>query len=434
MVLEILSRLAKAASMTVGGTTPDDVAQTYLERGWQGDAAGWEAIDAAPIADEQIVSAVVRHLLFSWLDDSARAFQKAVEKSPLPNSGEQALVKAEEDACVLFTDGLRYDLGQRLSERLEGKGCRVTVGHRWAALPSVTPTAKPAVTPVADQIVGQVLGEHFVPIFEESGRTANVANLRTAMEDRGYQILRADKLDNSPESQPAHGWMEFGDIDELGHERQIMLAKNINDELDRLTDRVVGLMDAGWKAVRIVTDHGWLLLPGGLPKVDLPKHLTESRWARCAVLAGVANPNFSLAPWHWNSTQSFATAPGITCFNKQDCYAHGGLSIQECLTPDIFVERSSEIQGAATITSITWKGFRCFVEAQISGIGVDADLCLDRPSGESVVASTKAVDSDGSVSLVLADDEYEESQLVLVLRDDAGSILAHQLTRVGVDS
>ena len=44
------------------------------------------------------------------------------------------------------------------------------------------------------------------------------------------------------------------------------------------------------------------------------------------------------------------------------------------------------------------------------------------------------MDSDGSVSLVLADDEYEESQLVLVLRDDADSILAHQLTRVGVDS
>ena len=90
--------------------------------------------------------------------------------------------------------------------------------------------------------------------------------------------------------------------------------------------------------------------------------------------------------------------------------------------------------GAATITSITWKGLRCFVEANISGIGVVVDLCLERPSGESVVASAKAVDSDGSVSLVLADDEYEGAQFVLVLRDDAGSILDHQSTKVGVDS
>ena len=48
------------------------------------------------------------------------------------------------------------------------------------------------------------------------------------------------------------------------------------------------LLEAGWTSVRIVTDHGWLYLPEGLPKVDLPKHLTLSRWARCAVIAGTA--------------------------------------------------------------------------------------------------------------------------------------------------
>jgi hypothetical protein len=433
-VLKPLSQLANAASMTIGGSTPDEVAQTYLERGWQGDVAGWEAIGATPISDEKVVSDAVGHLLKSWLNDSARAFQKAVENSNLPDRTHAPLVEAKEGVCILFTDGLRYDLGRRLGEILETEGCSVDIGHRWSALPSVTPTAKPAVSPVADQILGNELGEDFVPVFEESGKPAIVANLRSAMEGIGVQVLHPDRLDYSPESESSAGWMEFGDIDELGHERQEMLAKNINDELDRLANRIIGLFEAGWKAVRVVTDHGFLLLPGGLPRVDLPKYLTESRWARCAVLGEGVISEFERIPWHWNINQSFATAPGIACFNKQDSYAHGGLSIQECFTPDILVERGAGAVGAAAINSITWNGLRCFVEAEIHSAGVLADLRLDHPSGESVVASVKTVDADGTVSLLLADDEHLEAQLVLVLKDNEGTIIAHQYTKVGAGS
>ena len=87
-----------------------------------------------------------------------------------------------------------------------------------------------------------------------------------------------------------------------------------------------------------------------------------------------------------------------------------------------------------SIGSITWRGFRCNVEAQTSGAGVTADLRLDRPSGKSVAAASKALDGDGSVSLVLSDDQYENDQLVLVLLDDSGKVLAHSPTRVGIDT
>ena len=40
--------------------------------------------------------------------------------------------------------------------------------------------------------------------------------------------------------------------------------------------RVESLLAAGWREVRIVTDRGWLLLPGGLPKTDLPKISDDS--------------------------------------------------------------------------------------------------------------------------------------------------------------
>ncbi len=432
-VLAPLSRLAQVARSALGGGTPDDVAATYIERGWPGDAAAWEALADIPAADEPVVRAAVRHLLLPWLDESARVFQQAVERSPLPAHGDQPIVEAGDDGCLLFADGLRYDLGQRLAERLEGRGCRVAVNHRWAAAPTVTSTAKPAVTPVADAVVGEALGEYFTPAMKRPPKPATAQALRDAIAARGYQVLGAGAFD-VPMSHPARGWLEAGEIDELGHKLDARLARQIPEELDRLADRITGLLDAGWKSVRVVTDHGWLLVPGGLPRVDLPKHLTESRWARCAAIAGESSPEVLRVAWHWNVSQAYATAPGIACFNKSPEYAHGGLSVQECLTPDLLVERTAEATVSAQITAVTWRGLRCFIEARGSGGPVRADLRLARPTGQSVVATVKPLETDGTVSLVLKDDEHEHDQLVLVLLDHADKVLVQRATRVGVNS
>jgi len=124
----------------------------------------------------------------------------------------------------------------------------------------------------------------------------------------------------------------------------------------------------------------------------------------------------------------------VACFNKTEEYAHGGLSIQECLTPTLLVERAGSQAIRATITSVTWRGMRCFVEVNPTSGRVLADLRLKSPAGSSVAAATKPVEPDGSVSLVLADDEHEEAALVLVLLDDSGQILAQKPTRVGANS
>ncbi len=433
MVLEPLSKLASAVRMAIGGTAPDDAAHAYVERGWQADAASWEAVAGAPAGDERLISDLVRTLLLPWLDDSARAFQAATARVPLPGRS-QELVSAGDDGCVVFADGLRYDLGRRLGERLEARGCRVRVTHRWAALPTVTPTAKPAVTPVADAVSGETLASDFTPRMTDRARPANAENLRELMRSRGYQVL-GDGMFDAPTSHPARGWLETAKIDSLGHTLRAGLARQIGDELDRLAERVIALLEAGWKTVRVVTDHGWLLMPGGLPKVDLPRHLTESRWSRCAVIAAGATPDALRAPWHWNPIQLFATPPGVACFKNSEEYSHGGLSLQECLIPDILVERDGDAVIVANIRSVTWRGLRCFVEATVKGSGgVHADLRLDRPNGVSVVAASKPMESDGAVSLVLADDEHERSSLVLVLISEDGLILAQRATRVGEDA
>jgi len=428
-VLEPLSRLAKGTRTAIGGSGPLDMAATYRERGWHGDAAAWEAVASVPSSDEALVSGVVRHLLLPWLEDSARAFQESLNQGYLPGREDQEIISAGENGCVFFCDGLRYDLGQRLAERLEGRGCRVTLSDRWAASPTVTATAKPAVTPVVAGIYGATLEKDFAAQLEPEGRPANAPNLRKVIEASGYQILGGDSLD-FPLNDPAHGWIEFGAVDSLGHKLNARLARQLNEELDRVCDRIHELLRAGWARVRVVTDHGWLLVPGGLPKVDLPKHLTESRWARCAVIAGGSTTGVPRFPWYWNSTQTFATAPGVACFNKSEEYAHGGLSLQECLIPDLLVEMSGDVQNKVTITSIKWHGLRCFIATTgVTGV-VRADLRVSSPGGESVAAAAKTLD-DGACSLVMAGEDHEEASLVLVLIDENGTVLAHRPTTVG---
>ena len=430
--LEPLSRLAAAVRSPLGGNTPDDVAAAYRERGWQADAAGWEALAGLGVSEENLVAAAVRHLLEPWLEDSARAFQDAVRRHPLPGPGGEPVVTAAADGCLLFVDGLRYDLAQRLVRQLEERGFRARVNTRWAALPTVTATAKPAVSPVAGAIEGEALGADFAPHFVGGARLVNAQRLRDAMEGQGYQILGRGAFD-APRGAASRGWAETGTIDKTGHKEQDGLPRRLPEELDRLAGRIIGLVKAGWRSVRIVTDHGWLFLPGGLPKVALPKHLTESRWARCAVLSGSAAAGVPCGPWHWNASQEFATAPGIGCFNTSDPFAHGGLSIQECLTPDILVEREP---GAApvSIESVTWVRFRCHLVVSGGREGLTADLLLGDPAGDSVAQSPKRIDPDGSASLVLADDEHEGGALVVVIRDESGRVLAFQETRVGVNS
>jgi hypothetical protein len=432
MVLEPLRRLAGVVQRKVAGSSLDEIASDYTDRGWLADQATWQCMAACTVAHQSLIAKVVQHLVTPWLDDSARVLQRVLENEALPSPLEQGVVEADEDGCILFADGLRYDLGRRLADRLEAAGLRAKLRTRWTAAPTVTATAKPAVTPVANLVRGNELREDFGAELAPEGRAADARNLRNAMQAAGYQILGSDTFD-VPENSPARGWLETGEIDELGHKLGSLLARQLDDEVERLANRINGLFEAGWESVRVVTDHGWLLVPGGLPRVDLPKHLTASRWARCAVISGDSHADAPRFPWTWDATHSFAYAPGIACFNKSDEYAHGGLSIQECLTPDLYVERGESKGTRVTIDAISWKGMRCYVDASVRGSDITADLRLAKANGASVVATPKAIE-DGEVRLVLDGDEHEDDDLVLVLLDSEGTILAQRATKVGVDS
>ena len=197
----------------------------------------------------------------------------------------------------------------------------------------------------------------------------------------------------------------------------------------------MSLIEAGWRGVRVVTDHGWLLLPGGdgLPKTDLPHYLTACRWARCAAIKGASHVAVPTAAWHWNSARSFATAPGVHCFSTGNEYAHGGLSLQECLIPDLTIgPASAGNAGAATLVDVQWLGLRCRVVVE----PVDASVTVDirtkpNDAGSSIATSPKALASDGKAGLIVDDDDLVGTAAVLVVLDATGRVIGKRPTTVG---
>jgi hypothetical protein len=272
-------------------------------------------------------------------------------------------------------------------------------------------------------------GEDFAPFLGIKAATAPV--LRDAIAHQGVEILEgAETL--FPSGAEHGGWAEFGQIDAYGHAHPDDLPARVITEVMNVADRILHLLGAGWKSVRVVTDHGWLLMPECLPKVELPAFLAETKWSRCAVVEGDSTvPSY---PWHWNHDIRIASPQGIASFRAGEKYAHGGVSLQECVVPEILVSHGIKAV-SASIISVDWRGMRCKVKVESNDPTVCVDLRTNwKQAGSSIVAAVKEVGSNGEVNLVVADDNHEGAAAMVVLIDAAGAILSQKTTSVGEKS
>lgn len=434
VALEPLGRLAKTVKSTLGGPTAEAIAADYASNGWRCDRAAIEALCCLKQGVENgLVTKVVRALYEPWLDRSARRFQELMSAPGVDPHKLTAAVAAERDTCVLFADGLRFDVGAILQVRLEAEGFRARISHRIAPIPTVTATAKPVASPAHGACSGKADAEDFTPVITVSNQPANASRLRDAMARTGVEILDQDQSKIAI-SGDGGGWTESGKLDTLGHSLDALLVRQIDPEIDFLLDRVGSLLNAGWSKVRVVTDHGWLLLPGGLPKVELSPHLVATKWSRCAAVKGGAAPNIPTYPWYWNPLLRIASPPGIGAFVANAEYAHGGISLQECVVPELIVERGDEAV-TATISEISWRGMRCRVAVKSTAAGLQIDLRLNwKQAASSIVAAVKELGSNGEASLAVSDDKHEGAAASVVVTDAAGRVLDSKPTTVGEDA
>jgi hypothetical protein len=288
-VLQHLVALADATEAPVGGSTRDALAGWYAADGYKADAAALARWRSPTTRTAPRSRAAVRALYLPWLQRAADRLADVVkaEGYPAPDA-----VPVEDGTCLLFADGLRWDVGAALADRLVAAGRRV---EQRRPLGGVPPRHRHLqARRVADPRPARrrARGWHLQPEREGHRQDAGQRDLRQA-HGRGRRAGARGQRHGRP---IGRAWTEFGDIDKYGHKHGCKTARHVEDQLRELEQRVAELLDAGWKQVRVTTDHGWLLVPGGLPSTSCPAWLTDARWQRCALAKATSQVDLPDAP------------------------------------------------------------------------------------------------------------------------------------------
>ncbi|WP_029450763.1 BREX-1 system phosphatase PglZ type B [Clostridium algidicarnis] len=427
-----LKHLGFVASMTkldIKGTFKD-IESIQDEVGWKIDYA---VIDAYKCVikkeDVEAISKAIRAIYLPWLDRNARNLQSLVRENGYPVNKE-IHPQNTKSYCYCFVDGLRYDIAKKLKERLESSSIKVKQNITWASLPTVTATCKPAIMPINESFIGDDIdNSDFNPFIKDNNQPATYQRIVKLLIDQDYIVIGKNQLDVKGDK----AWYECGNIDEDGHNLGLRIISNIDRYLNDIVEEIEGLFMAGWESIELVTDHGWLLMPLGLPKISLPNSLSESKWGRCASIKPGSVFDEALYPWYWNNTVHFALADGVSCYRNGIEYTHGGISIQECLTLNMTLTKSEEQKAREIfITDVVWKGMRCKIAVEDLNEQAFLDIRLKPVLAESsIVMGIKEFKKDGTNSVVVDDDSYEAKQAYIVILDKNNQVLFQQITIVG---
>ncbi len=257
--LTALSELLEHTAAPVGSGSPTEIAQRYADAGWRADHAVLQALDAATThADSQALATAVRAVYRPWLEAGAETFQAAIRDHGLPK-----LSPAPEPTpgtCLLFTDGLRYDVANDLAAALRDRSYTAELSHTFGSVPGVTASAKPAVSPVRGDVAP---GNEFNVTLD--GTTVDAAVLRRAIAKHGFTVLEGDDVGDPTGS----AWTEYGNFDGIGHADGAKLAHRVAGEVRSLAERIQTLLDAGWGEGADRHRPRLALLPGGLKKAKV---------------------------------------------------------------------------------------------------------------------------------------------------------------------
>ena len=126
-----------------------------------------------------------------------------------------------------------------------------------------------------------------------------------------------------------------------------------------------------------------------------------------------------------------AYAPGISFFRKNEEYAQGGISLQECIVPEIMIHIEKEATVNAKISSHRWVGLRCQIETENTPDGFLGYIRTKyNDENSSVVISSVKPVSENKCSLMV-DDSAIDSAAFIVLTNEKGKIIDKANTTIG---
>lgn len=419
--------MARLANEPFPSNTIESLREYYVTAGYKIDQHMRKAFAAVRSEkDKAAVAAVINCCYAPWLVSITTKFQNHLLTDHSIFSAQSSADNSE--PFILFVDALRFELACDFRDRLESFDYKITLDSAWSAIPSLTATAKPAVSPIASNVNLSSNINEFRPQLS-NGKDLLTNAFREALKAKDYTPLNSVM---QLESQGKY-WFEIGNIDTRGHEEQANMVKRVDELFEQLLETIELVFQKGFKQIKIVTDHGWLLLPNGLPKTQLNAGLTETRWGRCALIKDGVKTNLLHLPWRWNPATYIAYAPGISFFKANVEYAHGGISLHECLVPEMLIQNTAISTVNAKISNIKWVNLKCTV------------ITSDTPDGFSMSIRTKFSDPASSIlepanithkeihdnkCVLMVSEEYESQAATIVLMDKNGRILDKKNTTV----
>ncbi len=419
--------MAKICTNAFPISSIEELKDYYTSKGIHADQSMRKALASVKSEkDKKAIKSIIKVIYQPWLELFTNQFQTLVAKNADIFTKQSA--KEEEESYLLFVDALRYELAEEFCQRLEMLKYKVDLTNGWSAIPSLTPTAKPNISPIVKSVSTVSEISEFRPQLI-NGKDLQTAAFREQLSANGFKyISNSNDIDSSVKS-----WQEIGDIDTKGHEEQSDIVKRIDELFEQVLETIDVAFEKGVKRIKIVTDHGWLLMPGGLPKTQLNSGLAETRWGRCAIIKDGAKTDVLHLPWRWNPNIFIAYAPGINFFKMNEEYAHGGISIHECLVPEIIIENPNAQNIDTEFKEVKWVNLKCAIKTTNvpDGFKIDIRTKYNDPLTSVLDVSSKHKKIIGNMVTILIDDAYEYQSATIVLLDENDRILNKKPTTIG---
>jgi len=425
--LYFLTEMAKSCASAFPSSSIEELKEYYISEGLHADQSMRKALAAVKSEkDKKAIKSIIKVIYQPWLEFITNQFQSLIATNAEIFTKQKA--KEEVESYILFVDAFRYELAHEFNQRLLKLRYKVSLISNWSAIPSLTPTAKPNVSPVAISTSTTSEIVEFRPQLI-NGKDLQTAAFREQLTANGYKLItNPDDIDSVEKS-----WQEIGDIDTKGHEEQGDMVRRIDELFEQIHEAINTAFAKGVKRIKIVTDHGWLLMPGGLPKTQLNAGLAETRWGRCALIKKGASTDLLHLPWRWNPAIYIAYAPGINFFKINEEYAHGGISIHECLVPEMLIENPNVENVDADVKVVKWVNLKCSIQTSDvpDGYKIDIRTKYNDPFTSVLDVSSKNKIIIGNTVTLLIDDTYEYQSATIVLLDENDRILNKKPTTIG---
>lgn len=291
---------------------------------------------------------------------NARVFDELVAPV-LKNSGRAI--------AFIIADGLRYEIGRALAERLGIPGADVK--RASAMLPSITTVGKASLLPGGSALELRAESENngIVPVL--GGRDVSTVSDREAVlkalyGDRVKQMTTAEFLAKKRQDIFEKAdllLLRYDDLDaqlEAGLEGMYSSVSRCIDHLCRVVDRLKRI--ERYTDAVIAADHGFVLnlLPGPGDKAEKPAGSWIQTHDRFLLGEGSADDGSAVMEAKHlgiRSSVSLAAFPRALCaYQAGKRYFHGGLSLQEAVVPVIAMKlRTPQEEPNSDAGAIEWK-------------------------------------------------------------------------------